>query len=73
MGELKEEGSNSPEWKIVKLCMNLKLIDARKVNSKLEGERYKMRKTIEDEYGKNSRRSRNTMKNLGRKQQDRRQ
>ena len=38
--------------------------DERKVKGKLETDRYKARKMIEDEFGKNSRRSRNMMKNL---------
>ena len=39
MGELREKGKKSPEWGIVKLCMALKMIDERKVNSKLESEK----------------------------------
>ena len=63
-GELREKGKTCPEYKIVKLCMDLKMIDERKTNSQLETERYKFRKRLEDEYGKNSRRSRNTIKKL---------
>ena len=64
IGELKENGKDSPEWKIVKLCMELKMIDERKNNGQLETARYKMRKKIEEELGKNSRRARNKVKNL---------
>ena len=63
-GDLREQGKNSPEYRIVKLCMDLKMIDERKTNSRLETERYKFRKRIENEYGKNSRRSRNIIKKL---------
>ena len=63
-GGLRDNGKDSPEWKIVKLCMELKMIDERKTNCKLETDRYKMRKKIEDYNKKNSRRSRNIMKNL---------
>ena len=44
--------------------MKLKMIDERKMNAKLESMKYSMRKQIKDEYGKNSRRSRNLVKNL---------
>ena len=44
--------------------MNLKMIVERRVKGKLETNRYKEIRKIEDEYGKNSRRSRNTMKNM---------
>ena len=64
IGGLKDNGRDSPEWKVVKLCMELKMIDERKINSKLESERYRMRKMIEDMHGKNNRRSRNIVKNL---------
>ena len=47
-GELRDKGKKSPEWKIVKLCMNLKMIDERQVNSKLETEKYNMRQMISD-------------------------
>ena len=40
------------------------MIDERKTNSRLETERYKFMKRIENEYGKNSRRSRNIIKKL---------
>ena len=63
-GELREKGKKSPEWKIVKLCMELKMIDERKVNARLESERYKLRKNLEDLFGKNSRKVRNIVKNL---------
>ena len=63
-GELKDKGVNSPEWQVVKLCMELKMIDERKHNSKLVTKRYSMRKNIEENFGKNSRRSRNIMKIL---------
>ena len=63
-GSLRERGENSPEWQIVKICMNLKLIDERKKNSELVTLRYNMRKKIEEESGKNSRKSRNRIKNL---------
>ena len=55
-GELRDKGKKSPEWKIVKLCMNLKMIDERQVNSKLETEKYNLRQTISDILGKNSKR-----------------
>ena len=58
-GELRDKGRGSPEWQIVRLCMKLKMIDERKMNAKLESMKYSMRKQIKDEYGKNSRRSRN--------------
>ena len=61
---LSEMGGKSPEWKVVEICMNLKLIDERKSNSELMTQRYNMRKKIEEELGKNSRRSRNKLKNL---------
>ena len=63
-GELRDKGKKCPEYRIVKLCMNLKMIDERRVKGKLETNRYKEIRKIEDEYGKNSRRSRNTMKNM---------
>ena len=63
-GELREQGKKSPEYKVVKLCMELKMIDERKTNATLETERYKFRKQIEEEYGKNSRRARNLVKKL---------
>ena len=40
------------------------MIDERKSNSKLVSERYEVRKKIEDMHGKNSRKSRNIVKNL---------
>ena len=64
VGELREKGISSPEWKIVKLTMDLKMIDERMLNSKLVTERYEARKTIEEQNGKNSRRSRNIIKKL---------
>ena len=36
VGNLRDKGTSSPEWRIVKLCMELKMIDERKINSKLE-------------------------------------
>ena len=44
--------------------MELKILDERMLNSKLETERYDARKKIEEEYGKNSRRARNIIKKL---------
>ena len=38
-GGLGEKGKGSPEWKIVRLCMELKMIDERKTKSKLESMR----------------------------------
>ena len=35
-GGLREKGKGSPEWQIVRLCMNLKMIDERKTYSKLK-------------------------------------
>ena len=63
-GDLREKGAKSLEWQVVKACMQLKMIDERKVNKELLGLKYKARKEIEEEYGKNSRRARNKMKNL---------
>ena len=63
-GELREKGKKCPEYRIVKLCMDLKMIDERKVNGKLNSDWYDARKRIDDEYGKNSRRSRNIVKKL---------
>ena len=64
VGNLRDKGTSSPEWRIVKLCMELKMIDERKINSKLETARYNIRKKIEEQFGKNSRRSRNLIKKL---------
>ena len=61
---MRENGKGSPEWKIVRLCMDLKMIDERKIKSQLESLKYKVRKQIEDEYGKNNRRTRNIVKKL---------
>ena len=33
--DLRENGKKSPEWQIVKLCMNLKMIDERKLKGML--------------------------------------
>ena len=44
--------------------MQLKMLDERKVNKELLGQKYKYRKEIEEENDKNSRRSRNAMKKL---------
>jgi hypothetical protein len=63
-GDLRENGTKSAEWQIVKLCIKLKIIDKRKVFSELLGQKYKVRKKIEEEYGKNNRRGRNMIKNL---------
>ena len=63
-GSLREKGESSPEWQIVKTCMVLKLIDERKNNSKLMTIRYNLRKMIDEKFGRNSRRSRNKVKNL---------
>ena len=63
-GELRDKGKKSPEWKIVKLCMNLKMIDERQVNSKLETEKYNMRQMLSDILGKNSKRTRNIVKKI---------
>ena len=63
-GGLREKGKGSPEWQIVRLCMNLKMIDERKTYSKLEGKKYSVKKKIEEEYGKNNRKGRNIVKNL---------
>ena len=57
-------GVKSPQWIVVEVGMNLKLIDERKSNSELMTQRYNMRKKIEEELDKNSRRSRNKLKNL---------
>ena len=62
--DMKDKGEKSPEWAIVKLCMKLKMIDERKVNAKLESERYSIRKRIEETYGKNTRKARNVVKTL---------
>ena len=47
-GELREKGKTCPEYKIVKICMELKMIDERKTNSQLETQQYKFRKRVED-------------------------
>ena len=44
--------------------MKLKMIDEKRVNDELLTLKYKFRKMIEEEYGKNSRRARNVIKNL---------
>jgi hypothetical protein len=61
-GDLREKGEKSPEWQVVKAGMQLKMLDERKVNKELLRLKYKYRKEIEEEYGKNSRRSRNVRK-----------
>ena len=48
----------------MRLCMDLKMIDERKIKSQLESLKYKVMKQIEDEYGKNNRRTRNIVKKL---------
>ena len=63
-GGLRDKGKQCPEFRVVKLCMELKMIDERKVNKALVSERYKFRKKVEDEFGKNSRRARNMVKKL---------
>ena len=63
-GELREKGGKSPEWQVVKVAMKLKLIDEKRVSEELLSQKYKMRKEIEDEFGKNSRKARNRVKNL---------
>ena len=63
-GSLKDKGDKSPEWQIVKVCMNLKLVDERKTNSELVSLRYNLRKKLENALGKNSRKARNRIKNL---------
>ena len=64
IGKLCEQGKSSPEWQIVRACMNLKMINEKMTNSSLESERYSTRKQIEEAYGKNSRKSRNIVKKL---------
>ena len=64
IGSLKERGDKSPEWQIVKICMNLKLLDERKKNSELVTMRYNLRKNLEETLGKNSRKARNRVKKL---------
>ena len=56
-GELRDKGKKSQEWKIVKLCMSLKMIDERQVHSELETERYILKKAIEDVLGKNTKKA----------------
>ena len=63
-GELRDKGKKSQEWKIVKLCMSLKMIDERQVHSELETERYIMKKAIEDVLGKNTKKARNLVKKI---------
>ena len=63
-GELREKGIKSQEWKIVKLCMSLKMIDERQVHSELETERYNLRKRIEEILGKNTKKTRNIVKKM---------
>ena len=58
------KGTDSPKWQSVRLCMKLKMIDERKLNSQLESKKYHMRKEIEEEFGKNNRKGRNIIKNL---------
>ena len=61
---LREKGESSLEWKVVKACMDLKVIDERKLNASLVSARYNMRKTIKETLMKNSRRARNLVKKL---------
>ena len=56
-GDLRDKGIKIPEWQVVRVCMKLNMIDETKVSNELLGLKYKVRKKIEDEYGKNSRRS----------------
>ena len=66
-GDLRENGVKSPEWQVVKLCMKLKMIDERRVSSDLLRLKYKVRKKIKEDFGKNTRRSRNMINNLRKK------
>ena len=61
---MREKGKKSPEWKIVKLCMILKMIDERQVHSEMETERYNLRKKIEEILGKNTKKTRNIVKKM---------
>ena len=63
-GDLRENGRKSPEWHKVKLRMKMKMIDEGKVNSELLKLKYKVRKKMEEDFGKNSRKGRNMIKNL---------
>ena len=36
LGKLREQGKNSPEWQIVRACVNLKMIDEKMINSRLD-------------------------------------
>ena len=63
-GNLREKGKDSPEWEVVRLCMKLKMIDERKLNAQLETQKYKVKKMIEEDFGKNNRKGRNMIKNL---------
>ena len=54
-GDLRENGVKSPEWQVVKLCMKLKMIDERRVSSDLLRLKYKVRKKIKEDFGKNTR------------------
>ena len=63
-GGLRDKGRDSPEWQIVKLCMKLKMIDERKLNHQLESKKYRVKKKIEEEFGKNNRKGRNIIKKL---------
>ena len=63
-GDLHARGEKSLEWQVVKVCMKLKMIDETKVSKELESLKYKVRKDIEELHGKNSRKSRNIVKNL---------
>ena len=61
---MRDRGEKSPEWQVVKVCMQLKMIDEKKVSRDLLGSKYRMMREIEDEHVKNSRKSRNIVKNL---------
>ena len=64
LGKLREQGKSSPEWQIVRACMNLKMIDEKMTNSSLETEKYSTRKQIDGAFGKNSRKTRNIVKKM---------
>ena len=63
-GDLEAKGCKSTEWQVVKAAMKLKMIDEKRVYDELLRLKYKVRKKIEEECGKNSRRCRNQIKKL---------
>ena len=63
-GDLRDRGEKSPEWQVVKVCMQLKMIDEKKVSNDLLGSKYRMMREIEDEHVNNSRKRRNIVRNL---------